>query len=47
MIKKAFTPFIDIMPSEKKLNDEKLNWIQFGIYDYRPEQVEEIPFIHY
>ncbi len=43
----AFRPFIDTMPSEKKLSDEKLECMQFGICDYRTEQVEEVPFFHY
>ena len=47
MLKNAFTPFIDNMSSEKKLSDEKLECMQFGICDYRPEQVEEVPFFHY
>ena len=47
MIKNAFTSFIDTMTSEKKLSDEKLECMQFGICDYRPEQVEEVPFFHY
>ena len=47
MIKNAFTPFIDAMSSEKKLSDEKLECMQFGICDYRTEQVEEVPFFHY
>ena len=47
MIKNACTPFIDTMISEKKLSDEKLECMQFGIYDYRPEQIEEAPFFHY
>jgi len=47
MIKEAFTPFIDAMWSEQKLRDEKLECMQFGICDYRLEQVEEVPFFHY
>ncbi|KGF97103.1 hypothetical protein EU96_1744 [Prochlorococcus marinus str. MIT 9302] len=47
MIKNAFTPFWDAISSEKKLSDEKLECMQFGICDYRPEQVEEVPFFHY
>ena len=46
-IKNAFKPFIYSIRSEKKLSDEKLECIQFGICDYRPEQVEEVPFFHY
>ena len=30
MLKNAFRPFIDAMPSEKKLSDKKLEFIQFG-----------------
>ena len=47
MIKNAFKPFIDEMWSGKKLSDEKLECMQFGICDYRTEQVEEVPFFHY
>ena len=43
----AFKPFIENMTPEKKLSDERLECIQFGICDYRPEQVEEVPFFHY
>ena len=44
MIKNALTPFIDAMSSEKKLSDEKLECMQFGICDYRTEKLEEVPF---
>ena len=37
MIKNAFRPFSDDMSSEKKLSYEKLECMQFGICDYRPE----------
>ena len=47
IIKNAFTPFSDTISSEKKLSDEKLECMQFGICDYRLEQVEEVPFFHY
>ena len=43
----AFKPFIENMPLEKKLSDERLECMQFGICDYRLEQVEEVPFFHY
>ena len=43
----AFNSFIDTITSHKKLSDEKLEFMQFGICDYRPEQVEEVPFFHY
>ena len=47
MLKNAFTPFIHTVSSGKKLSDEKLECMQFGICDYRTEQVEEVPFFHY
>ena len=33
LIKNALTPFIDNMPSENKLSDEKLECMQFGTCD--------------
>ena len=47
MIKNAFTPFIESVSSEKNLSDKKLECMQFGICDYAPREVEEIPFFHY
>ena len=47
IFKNAFKPFIDTHAFRKKLSDEKLECMQFGICDYRPEQVEEVPFFHY
>ena len=47
MIKNAFTSFIDAISSEKKLSDQKLECMQFGICDYITEQVEAVPFFHY
>ena len=35
--KNALTPFSDAMSSEKKLSDEKLAFMQFGICDYKAE----------
>ena len=47
IIKNGSSPFSDAMSSDKKLSDEKLECMQFGICDYRPEKVEEVPFFHY
>ena len=48
MMQNAFTPFIDAISSDKKnISDSKLECMQFGICDYRPEKVEEVPFFHY
>ena len=46
-INNAFTTLCDAISSERKLSDRKLECMQFGICDYRPEQVEEVPFFHY
>ena len=47
MIQNTFTPFIDANSSEKNLSYEKLECMQFGICEYRAEQVEEVPFFYY
>ena len=47
IINNTFAPFSDAMSSEKKLSDEKLECMLFGICDYRLEKVEEVPFFHY
>ena len=43
----AFYFFIDAISFERKLSDEQIECMQFGICDYSPKQVEEIPFFHY
>ena len=42
----AFNSFIDAISFERKLSDE-MESMQFGICDYSPKQVEEVPFFHY
>ena len=32
---------------EKKLTDDQMECMQFGICDYAPRQVKEVPFFHY
>ena len=43
----AFNFFIDVSSFEKKLTDHQMECMQFGICDYSPKQVEEVPFFHY
>ena len=43
----AFNSFIDAISLERKLSDDKMECMQFGICDYSPKQVEEVPFFHY
>ena len=47
LIKNVFKSLIDTLSSKNSLSDEKLECMQFGICDYRPEQAEEVPFFHY
>ena len=43
----AFNSFIDAISFERKLSDDQMECMQFGICDYSPRQVEEVPFLHY
>ena len=47
MVKNAFNSLIDAISFEKKLSDDQIECMQFGICDYSPKQVEEVPFFHY
>ena len=37
----------DIFSVERKLTDSQMECMQFGICDYLPRKVEEVPFFHY
>ena len=39
--------WLDIFSIERKLTDSQMECMQFGICDYAPRQVEEVPFFHY
>jgi len=43
----AFNYFINAISYERKLSDDQIECMQFGICDYSPEQVEEVPFFHF
>ena len=43
-IKNLFVNWLDILSIERKPTDDQLESIQFGICDYSPKQVEEVPF---
>ena len=43
----VFNSFIDAISFERKLSDDQMECMQFGICDYSPRQVEEVPFFHY
>ena len=43
----ALNSIIDSFSFERKLRDDQMECMQFGICDYSPKQVEEVPFFHY
>jgi len=46
-IQYAFSGLFDALSIERKPTDTQMECLQFGICDYAPRQVEEVPFFHY
>ena len=46
-IQNIFVNWSNKLSIEGKLNDAQMECMQFGICDYAPKQVEEVPFFHY
>ena len=46
-IQSVFDDLFDSLSIERKLTDAQKECMQFGICDYAPRQVEEVPFFHY
>ena len=46
-VQHAFGGLFDSLSIERKLNDAQMECMQFGICDYAPKEVEEVPFFHY
>ena len=46
-IQNLFEDWFNKLTSERKLTDDQMECMQFGICDYAPRQVEDIPFLHY
>ena len=46
-IKNVFGNWFYILSIERKLTDDQLECMQFGICKYSPRKVEEVPFFHY
>ena len=46
-IQHLFGSLFDSLSIERKLTDAQMECLQFGICDYAPRQVEEVPFFHY
>ena len=47
MFQNALNSFIDMISFERKLSDDQMECMQFGICEYSPKQVEEVVFFHY
>ena len=43
-LQKVIDNWLDMFWVERKLSDEQMECMQFGICDYAPRQVEEVPF---
>ena len=46
-IQKVINNFLDIFLVEEKITDEQMECMQFGICDYAPKKIEEIPYFHF
>ena len=46
-IQNVFGRLFDTLSIERKLTDAQMEYMQFGICDYAPRQVENVPFFHY
>ena len=46
-IQNGFSELFDTLSIKRKLTDSPMECMQFGICDYAPRQVEEVPFFHY
>ena len=46
-IQDAFGALFDSLSIKRKLTDDQMECMQFGICHYAPRQVEEVPFFHY
>ena len=46
-IEKVIGNFLDMFSVEKKITDEQMECMQFGICDYAPKKIEEIRYFHF
>ena len=44
---KVVENWLDIFSAERKQSCDQMECMQFGICDYAPRQVEEVPFFHF
>ena len=43
----SFSGLLETLSIGRKLTDDQIECMQFGICDYALRQVEEVPFFHY
>ena len=46
-LQNPFNFFIEAISFERKLSDDQMECMQFGICDYASKQIEEVTFFHY
>jgi hypothetical protein len=46
-IQNVFFSWLNMFSIERRLTDDQIECMQFGICDYAKRQVEEVPFFHY
>ena len=46
-IQNAFNGLLEKLSIRRKLTDDQMECMLFGICDYTPRQVEEVPSFHY
>ena len=46
-IQELLENFLDMFSIEEEITDEQMECMQFGICDYAPKQLEEIPYFHF
>ena len=47
ILQNAFNSLIDAISIERKLSDDQMECMQFGICDFSLKQAKEVPFLHY
>ena len=46
-LQKVFEIWLDLFSVKRRLSDDQMECMQFGICYYAPRQVKEVPFFHY
>ena len=46
-IQKFIGNFLNVFSVEENITDEEMECMQFGICDYAPKKIEEIPYFHF